>query len=248
MPEPTEFKAPDSTKINWWYVGGGVMAVVLLIYVLNRNKGSTGTVAAGTSINAALGSIQEYELSNQGAISFAQKSINDVQTSQDLGFTNTNKAINTGFTGVNNAIAVSTNSINNNISTSSSGITDLINRDVNGINEQLGNLLGMETNTYTQLLTTRQYMEGAFGANSAQLHSIDAEIASIFSEMETGFKQLADELNKPVAVQQPPAASSSGHSSSPVHTYTVYLPGGGEIHTLSSTAAGALNNVPGGHF
>jgi len=241
VPENTTFNAPDTTKINWWYVGGGILGVSVLIFLLNKKPTNSQTVAAGTSINAALGSIQEQELQQQGALSFAQSSIDTLQSSQNTAFGNLNDVISTGFTGVNEGIS----EVDQNIATGNSGLTDLINNDINGINQQLGSILGQEATTYSYLQNTRQVMEQALGANNSQVSAIDAEIQSVFNEMESGFKQLADELQKPVAVQSPP---SSGGSSGPVHNYTVYLPGGGAIHTNASSAAAALNNVPGGHF
>lgn len=229
MPDTTTFNAPDKPKINWLYVGGGIVGAIILIYLLNKNNSSkSGTVAAGTSINAALGSLEESALNLQGAQSFAQNSIDTLQSTQNKSFAD----------------------VNSNIVAGNSGITDVITNDVSGINQSLANIMGQENTTYNYLLNSRAAMEQAFGANSDQVKALDAEIKAISSEMASGFTDLTGKIASIPAIAQPTPSSggSSGGSSGPVHTYTVYLPGGGAIHTNASNAAAALNNVPGGHF
>lgn len=54
-----------------WLAIGAIAGVGTLMILLLKNQGTSGTTAAGTSINAALGSIQEQQLNTMGLISQA---------------------------------------------------------------------------------------------------------------------------------------------------------------------------------
>ena len=61
--------------VNWVMIGGiaGVGALVLMF--MSKNGGAQGTTAAGTSINAALGSIQEQNLNIMGLVGQAEQNL-----------------------------------------------------------------------------------------------------------------------------------------------------------------------------
>ncbi|SRR5579864_793816 len=63
-------------KTNWFLIAaGGASILGLLALVMKNNSSAGGTTAAGTSINAALGSLQEEQLNTQGSISSLQASL-----------------------------------------------------------------------------------------------------------------------------------------------------------------------------
>lgn len=67
MADVSSFEPPssgDSGVPPWLLVGGAIAGVLGLILLLTRNSG--GTTAAGSSINAALGSLQEQQLQLAG--------------------------------------------------------------------------------------------------------------------------------------------------------------------------------------
>lgn len=60
-----------------WLVIGAIAGVGTLAVLMLQNKGAQGTTAAGTSINAALGSVQEQNLNIMGLISKSAQDIMD---------------------------------------------------------------------------------------------------------------------------------------------------------------------------
>lgn len=75
MPDTPVLPRDASGNVPKWVVYGGALAGVVGLVVLLRKQqsGTTGsTVAAGTSINAALGSLQEQTLNIQGDLSKVQ--------------------------------------------------------------------------------------------------------------------------------------------------------------------------------
>lgn len=97
--------APE--KHNWLLIAGAVAGVAGL-FLLLKNQGNQGTVAAGTSINAALGSIQEENMNllgtTQAGFQGASQQLGAAESNivaRDLANTqNVTNAVNQGFTGI----------------------------------------------------------------------------------------------------------------------------------------------------
>jgi len=104
MPDTSELEMPGSSGES--KIPGGVMLIgavagIVGLVLLLRNSGGGGTTAAGTSINAALGSIQEE---NMNLLGVTQAGF--MQTSQQMaglsgqvgqGFTSTQDMLTSGF-------------------------------------------------------------------------------------------------------------------------------------------------------
>lgn len=69
---------------GWLLVVGSVAGIAGLVLLI-KNQGNSGTVAAGTSINAALGSIQEE---NMNLLGTTQKGFGDLTNTVSAGFNN----------------------------------------------------------------------------------------------------------------------------------------------------------------
>jgi hypothetical protein len=99
MPDTAELDlgaspSSGSSGIPGWVMIAGAVAGVVGLLLLLKGQGSGGTTAAGTSINAALGSIQEE---NMNLLGTTQAGF--MQSSQDMasGFSGVNQGLTTGF-------------------------------------------------------------------------------------------------------------------------------------------------------
>lgn len=70
---PIGIPKDDNGNISPVFLVGAAVAVVAGVYMLAKKSGGSGTVAAGSSINAALGSLQEENLALQGQIGSLQQ-------------------------------------------------------------------------------------------------------------------------------------------------------------------------------
>lgn len=82
-------------------VVGAVAGVVGLVLLLKGSGGGGGTTAAGTSINAALGSIEEE---NMNLLGTTQTGFANLSNQMAGGFANTNQNITTGFLNTQNQL------------------------------------------------------------------------------------------------------------------------------------------------
>lgn len=73
---------------NWLLIGGLGVGAIFLLLMLTRKSSGQPTTAAGTSINAALGSIQEQNLNVMGEVSKSASSL-----SNELGAINNNVVV-----------------------------------------------------------------------------------------------------------------------------------------------------------
>src|SRR5215471_1375024 len=88
MPDSTSLPLAEggrqrSSGPNWLLIGGvGVVGVVLVLFVAGKgSQGTTGTTSGMTSINAALGSIQEENLNTIGLVGKSRQDILDALAS-----------------------------------------------------------------------------------------------------------------------------------------------------------------------
>lgn len=115
MPDSATLEMPgsqgQSKGIPSWIMLVGAVAGIAGLALLLKGSGGGGTTAAGTSINAALGSIQEENMNllgvtqagfmqtNQAIAGTAQQT----QTEISQGFTQTNDALTSGFLNTQNS-------------------------------------------------------------------------------------------------------------------------------------------------
>jgi hypothetical protein len=98
MPDTAQLEMPGSdggggSSHNWIVIVGAIAGVVGLVLLL-KNQGGGGTTAAGTSINAALGSIQEE---NMNLLGTTQAGFMQTQQGLASGFATTNQGLTNGF-------------------------------------------------------------------------------------------------------------------------------------------------------
>lgn len=191
MAENTNFAPPEAPKINWLYVGGGVVGLVVILYLMNKGSGgsSTGTVAAGSSINAALGSLEESALNIQGSQSFAQNSLDTISGSQ--------AGITSGISNLSNSLTGVSNSLTNQIGTVNSNIQG-VNNNISGLSGQVSqseqDILSSQSAILNTLLTTRDQIAASFGTNSQQVTNITNQINTLEQQMQAGFTGLGAEI------------------------------------------------------
>lgn len=86
---------------QWIMVVGAVAGIVGVVILLKGSGGGGGTTAAGTSINAALGSIQEE---NMNLLGTTQAGIMETNQNMASGFSTINTGLTTGFLNTQNSI------------------------------------------------------------------------------------------------------------------------------------------------
>ena len=120
-----------------WLVIGAIAGVGTLVFLIVSSKGSSsGTTAAGTSINAALGSIQEQQLNMMGqlgastaALSTQMSDFQDSTLAQLTGMqdslTAQNTALDSHLTDINSGLLSELTTINNGVIANGQSITGL---------------------------------------------------------------------------------------------------------------------------
>jgi hypothetical protein len=268
-----EMSAPASKGIpQWVMIVGAVAGVVGLIVLLkNQGGGSPGTVAAGTSINAALGSIQEENMNLLGTTQagFMQtgQQITGLSGQIESGFSNTNAAMTGGFADTQGMITSGflntqgqIGSLGSQIGSWFSNTNGLIGNLQHDIDAQFSassaNTQYYYSNLYQLIANGQAGAAAEAGAQDNLLRSIQQDMnsgllgqsqaQSLLNTMESqiaGLKALQSSIPNPTAASASTPASSSGGGGGGTHQYVVNLPGGGQMRVNASSPAAALGNV-----
>lgn len=182
---------------NWMLIGAAG-AVGLGLLALLSSKSSGGTTAGATSINAALGSLQEEQMNTQGQIGLLQQSIGLGQGETLVGHIDANQAQTVG------------------------ALSDISNQ-VAGVGSQVQANGAAITGVGNQLATTESNLSNQATANQATnaglLATIQSVLAQIFGQgqqlqagqqnLQTGQEQLQIGQGQLVANQQQIAAGEN---------------------------------------
>lgn len=265
-----------------WLVIGAIAGVgTLAVLLLQRGGGGTEgkTTAAGTSINAALGSIQEQNLNLMGQLG---ASTNLLSTQADqynqstlAALSGMQNALSDQMTGIDTHIGdVDANlsgqlhDINGNVISNGQSI-----RQVGGWVSQVGNMVstfGAQQAGFNQWLTASlaalyhqgDVISGQVGTVGNQVAGVSGQVSNLgnavqYSTQQTQqygntlyqyLAQLQSMLSGLTSGSQALATSQSGGGGGGgghVSTYTINLPGGGQIRTNANSYAAAVNNVAG---
>lgn len=160
-----------------WLLWGGLGAGALVLFVLMKGgSSSSGTTAAGTSINAALGSIQEQVLNVMGQLGQTRS---DILTQQQ---TDTNTII-TQMQGMEGALT---------------GELDAINQTIVAGNNS--NAQGFQTLS-DQLAQGLTSLSNSIGANSAQIQQLQANLDAARQQQNQYYNGLSGQLANLSAAQ-----------------------------------------------
>jgi len=168
MPDTTQLDMGGgggaSKSIPGWVMIVGAVAGVVGLVILLKGQGSQGTTAAGTSINAALGSIQEENMNLLG-------------TTQ-AGFMQTNQALTAGFLNTQQSFG----SLGTQIGAGFTQTNGLIGHLEEDLTSQLSAFSGQTQTNYTNLfnlISSGQATQAQFDqAHTALLQSIQADVQS----------------------------------------------------------------------
>lgn len=128
--------APASKGPNWMLIGTGAAVVLGVITLLSKNSGG-GTTAAGTSINAALGSLQEEQMNTQGQIGLMQQSLGLGPNETLTGHIDANQAATLGaISDVNTQVA----GVGSQLNTQISGVQTALSGQVAQVGGQVSDL------------------------------------------------------------------------------------------------------------
>jgi len=166
VPDTTSLEMPGSSGSSggvpsWLIVVGAVAGVVGVVMLLKGSGGGGGTTAAGTSINAALGSIQEENMNLLG-------------TTQ-AGFMQTSNQLTAGFTGLSGQVT----------SASQQEAADAANTQAL-ISGGFTNLQGGITQLGTQMTGLSSQVQGYQQLNAASFQGINQTLTSLTQLEQTG--------------------------------------------------------------
>lgn len=180
MPDTSTLEMPGQSSSkggvpSWIMVVGAVAGVAGLVLLLKSGGGGGGTTAAGTSINAALGSIQEENMNllgttqagfmqtNQAISSTAQQT----QTQISQGFTQTNEALTSGFLNTQNQIGGLGTQMNAGFS-QTYGLIGTLEHDIQG---QLSAFSDQTQNNFSQLIAGQGNMTNMLASIQQDVNS-----------------------------------------------------------------------------
>lgn len=127
---------------NWLMVVGAVAGIAGVVLLLRGSGGGGGTTAAGTSINAALGSIQEENMNLLGTTQagFMQTNTNlgNLSTQMNTGFGNLSGQMDSGFGGMATLIGNSTTFLSNQSQSQFTDLTNQADTNYNNLSSQMG--------------------------------------------------------------------------------------------------------------
>lgn len=275
MPDTSTLEMPGGSSggggIPQWVMVVGAVAGIAGLLLLLKNQGGGGTVAAGTSINAALGSIQEENMNLLGTTQagFMQtgQQIAGLSGQMEGGFSNTNALMTGGFSDTQGMITSGflntqgqIGSLGNQIGSWFSNTNGLIGNLQHDIDAQFAassaNTQYYYSNLYQLIANGQASAAAEAGAQDNLLRSIQQDMNSglmgqtqaqnLLNTMEaqlSALKALQSAVQNPTTASASTPASSSGGGGGGTHQYVVNLPGGGQMRVNASSPAAALGNV-----
>lgn len=193
MADTTSLEMPSGGGGHNWLLIIGSIAGVAGLFLLLKNQGGSGTTAAGTSINAALGSIQEENMNLLGTTQagFQGAATDSANLSNQIssGFATSAAQVGGLQDQVTNSFAgvsTSLNTINNNV-TSTQGLIGALQSDIDnqlaGINSQLGAFSQQTNGNFANLMSTVQSGQ----ASQAQVNNqVSTLLTSIQQDVNAG--------------------------------------------------------------
>lgn len=165
---------PDSSQLDlgappggskgipqWIMVVGAVAGIVGVVLLLKNSGGGGGTTAAGTSINAALGSIQEE---NMNLLGTTQAGIMQTNQNMSAGFNTMSQEMGTGFGTINQGLTTGFLNTQNSFGSLGTQVSS-------GFNQTNGLLGTLEQDLTNQISAFSSQTQGQF----AQLDSMTAQ-------------------------------------------------------------------------
>lgn len=183
---PREGKGPP----KWLMIGGAVAGVLGLVVLISRNSSNnTATTAAGTSINAALGSLQEEQMNLLGTVQAGAMAntanfqatggqLTDMQNTILAAITAQGKA-------TQQQITDATSSINANTNTNNTGLMAQLTTWVNAIQ-------GNEANILSQVNAVNQNVNTLTGTAASNFQTSQSEMQSMLQYIQ----QVSAEANQ----------------------------------------------------
>jgi hypothetical protein len=214
------------SSIPNWVMIVGAAAGVLGLVILLKGQGGGGTTAAGTSINAALGSIQEE---NMNLLGTTQAGFMQTQQGLTSGFMNTQQSfgslgnqMTSGFTNTNGLIGHLEEDITAQLTAfsgqSQSNYANLTNLISSGqasqaqYNQAETSLLTSIQNDVTAGLVGQQQANQAMNSISAQIGGTQADVGAIGRFLGWQFYQIPNRYQAYIPNQQPGGLIPAGSS------------------------------------
>lgn len=203
MPEYTTLDAPDTgfKFPPWLMIGGGITAFAAVIYFVSKGGGST--TAAGTSINAALGSIQEQNLNLLGNVQRGNQAT-------EQGFQALTTLIQNQGVTLTQTIQTQTDLINQNMNSNNAGVLSAISGALGrlltgqqqlttviqgGISQSQQNVISqLQANEATTLSTIMPQIQALLnltrsGASQNQINALQDSILRTLTQQQQAFQQ-----------------------------------------------------------
>jgi hypothetical protein len=184
-----------------WMLIGGIAGVGVLAVLLMKGSSSSGTTAAGTSINAALGSIQEQNLNLMGQLGASTAALSQQATD----FNNSELAATTGMqTALSSQIAAVDGDVTSGDSALSTQLGD-VNNNVVANGQAVAGLGTNLTQYYNNLMTAGasgqatttnwlQQLANMLTGVSGQVSGVSGQVAGSQSNIATWLSQVASQI------------------------------------------------------
>lgn len=179
--------APAKSGPNWLLIGGLGVGGLIILFMMAKGGGGGGTTAAGTSVNASLGSLQEYVLNLMGQLGQARTDIlssgqTNTTTITDA-ITAAQQALHDQMQGMDSALSGELDAINQSIvagnasnaagfKTLSDQMADSLTTMVNQMNQVSGSTNSQLQQLQANLNAARDQQNQMYAALSGQLQNL----------------------------------------------------------------------------
>lgn len=181
--------AAPAKKTNWFLIAAGGASILGLLALVMKNSSGGGTTAAGTSINAALGSLQEEQLNTQGQIGQLSQSIGLGPNETLVGHIDANQAATIGaISDVGTAVAgVGTQ------------VTAAATQEQTNANAQAAQSTNFFGQLMTQLAALLSGQQQAAAAATDNQNATQASIGNLGTQITGQFGALSDQEKQDIA-------------------------------------------------
>lgn len=205
MADDAAFSSPQGKKPNWLLIGGAIVGVVgLAVFLSKSSSSSSGTTAAGSSINAALGSLQEEQMNLLGNVQAGalQNTVNFQSTSGQIAAATKSilDAITSNGTATQDAITGAVNTINANTNSNNQGL-------MTQLTQAFNSLMASQNNILSEVQSVNQNVTG-----------VGSQVSDVASNVSATQQMVASQLQKLLAMEQ--EISSGNATASEIDTFT----------------------------